>query len=90
MRTVCPGTDPMLEVKTVKSPTPEEEAPSGTTCEELTTAPIPQPLDHLRGGGRKTRSEAAPGKKGGVEGNHRIIRVVKDLQIYRAKHLTLH
>lgn len=79
LRTVCPGTDPMMEGKIVKSPPPEEEAPSETTYDELTTAPIPQPLYHLRERGRKIRSKVAPGKKGGVEENHRIIKVVKDL-----------
>lgn len=65
----------MPEGKIVKSHAPEEEVPSEATCDELTTVPIPQPLYHMRGGGRKIRSEVAPGKKG----NHRIIKVVKDL-----------
>lgn len=77
MRTVCHGMDPVLKGKIVKSP--EEEGPSEMTCDELTTAPIAQSVYHLRAGGRKTRSEVAPRNKGGVEGNHRIIKVVKKL-----------
>ena len=43
-RTVCCGRDPTLEQgKSVRSPPPEEEGASETTCDELTATPIPRP-----------------------------------------------
>jgi len=53
----------------VRSPPPEEEGAAETTCDELTTDPIPRPPALLRVGKRERNgSEAEPGKKGGVGG----------------------
>jgi len=47
---------------------PEGQGAAETTCNELTTTPIPH-LPVLLGGRReRNRSEAEPGKKGGVGG----------------------
>jgi len=47
----------------------EEEGAAETAWDELTTAPIPHPPAPLRGEEvEKIRSEAEPGKKGGVGG----------------------
>ena len=50
------------------SPAPEEEGAAERTCDKLTTTPIPHPSALLGGVGRKSGSEAVPGKKGGVGG----------------------
>jgi len=51
----------------VRSP-PLEEGVAETMWDELTTTPIPCPLVLLRGRRERHRSEAEPGKKGGVGG----------------------
>jgi len=50
----------------VRSPPPEEEGAAETTCDELTVTPIPHPPVPLGGRRKRNRSEAEPGKKGGV------------------------
>jgi len=68
-RTVCFGRDPMLEQgQRVRLLPPEEKGAAETTCDELTTAPIPRPPALLRGRRERNRSEAEPRKKGGVGG----------------------
>jgi len=57
----------MLEQgQSVRSPPPKEEGAAETTCDELTTAPIPRPPAPLRGRWERNGSEAEPGKKGRV------------------------
>jgi len=48
----------------VRSPPPEEEGATETTCDELTITPIPRSVE----GGRETGVKLSPGKKGGVGG----------------------
>ena len=61
--------DPTLEQgQSVRSPPREEEGAAETTCDELTTTPIPCPPLPLVGGGREIGSEIEPRKKGGVGG----------------------
>jgi len=58
---------PVLEQgKSVRSPPPEEEGTAETTCEELTTAPIPHPPALL--GGRKERKSGVKLSLGRKEG----------------------
>ena len=52
----------------MRSPPPEQEGAAETTCDELTTTPIPRPPVLLRGGEVEAGSEVEPGKKGGVGG----------------------
>ena len=54
--------------KSVRSPPPEEEGAAETTCDELTTTPIPRPPVPLRGEDVEAGSEVEPGKMGGVGG----------------------
>jgi len=54
--------------KSVRSLPCEEEGAAETTCDELTTAPIPCPPVPLGGRRQRNGSEAEPGKKGGVGG----------------------
>ena len=49
----------------MRSPPPEEGA-AETMCDELTVTPIPCPPAPLEGRRERNRSEAEPGKKGGV------------------------
>jgi len=52
--------------KSVRSPSPEEEGASETTCDELTITPIPCPPVPLRGGrGRETGVKLSPGRREG-------------------------
>ena len=62
--------DPTLEQgKSLRSPPPEEEGAAETTCDELTTTPIPRPPAPLGGEEvEKIRSKVKPEKKGGVGG----------------------
>jgi len=46
----------------------EEDEEAETTCNELTTTPIPLPLYHSGGGSGEVRSEDEPRKKGKMEG----------------------
>jgi len=59
----------------VRSPPPEEEGVAETTCDELTTTPIPHPPALLGGRRERNGSEAEPGKKGGVGGRCFKIRI---------------
>jgi len=54
--------------KSMRSPPPEEEGASETTCDELIVTPIPRPPAPLGGRRERNGSEAAPGKMGGVGG----------------------
>ena len=57
----------MLEQgKSVRNPPFEKEGVTETTCDELTTTPIPRPPVLLGGRRERNGSEAEPGKKGGV------------------------
>jgi len=59
----------MLEQgKSVRSPRPEEEGAAETTCDELTTDPIPRAPAPLGGMRERNGSEVVPRKKGGVGG----------------------
>jgi len=49
--------------KSVSSPPPEEEAVAETTCEKLTTTPIPRPSALLSGRRERNRSEVEPRNK---------------------------
>lgn len=49
----------MEQGKNVRSP-PEEEGPAEMTCKELTTAPVPHPLEPLVRGRRKFGTEVEP------------------------------
>ena len=61
------GLDPMLEQrKSVRSPPPREEGAAETTCDELTTAPLPHPPVPL--GGRKWRTSRVKLSLGRREG----------------------
>ena len=51
-----------------RSPPPEEEEVAETTCDELTTTPIPRPPVLLSGAEVEAGSEVEPGKMGGVGG----------------------
>jgi len=61
------GTFTLEQGQSVRSPPPEEGA-AETMCDELTTTPIPHPSVLLGGRRERNRSEAEPGKKGGVGG----------------------
>jgi len=54
--------------QSVRSPPPEEEGAGETTCDELTATSIAHPPVLLGGRRERNRSEAEPGKKGGVGG----------------------
>ena len=45
-----------------RSPPPEDEEAAETTCDELTTTPIPRPPVPLRGEEVEARSEVEPWK----------------------------
>jgi len=61
--------DPMLnQGQSVRSSPCAEEGAAETTCDELTTTPIPRPPVLLGGRRERNGSEVVPGKKGGVGG----------------------
>ena len=58
------GTFMLEQGKSVRSPPPEEEEAAETTCDELSTTPIPRPLGLL--GGRKYKKlgvKLSPGRR---------------------------
>jgi len=68
-RTVSRERDLTLEQgQSVRSPPPEEKGAAETTCDELTTTPIPRPPAPLGGRRERNGSEVEPGKKGMVGG----------------------
>jgi len=62
------GTFMLEQGQSVRSLPPEGQGVAETTCDELTVTPIPRPPVTLRGRKERNRSEAEPGKKGGVGG----------------------
>jgi len=54
---------PMLGPHTGAEEDSEEESLAKTTCDELTTTPIPHPPESLLGGSKKVSSEVQPEKK---------------------------
>jgi len=56
----------MLEQgRRVRSPPPEEEGAAETTCDELTTAPVPRPPAPLGGRGENLGVKLSPGRREG-------------------------
>jgi len=57
------GTFTLEQGKSVRSTPPEEEGAAETTCDELTSTPIPRPPGCLGGGGRETGVKLSPGRR---------------------------
>jgi len=51
----------------VRSPPPEEEGAAETTCDELTTTPIPRPPVPLQGRKERNGVKLSPGRREGWE-----------------------
>jgi len=62
----CERTFTQEQGQGVRSPPPEGQGAAETACDELTVTPIPCPPALLVRRRERNRSEAEPGKKGGV------------------------